>query len=174
VLTEGRVTAISLDLLYIDPAPLPARARALKATMVRGGVVGLLGQPDHDERWFESGRVLEQMMFAAPGEPEFSVFLADGLLVDVRPGRERLSGLAAMMLPPTTSDTTVVQDLAIGLTIDQATPFLGARESSARFAFKGQPVEYATYREREGNRLVSLTFTGGVLTAFHIWPGSES
>jgi hypothetical protein len=174
VLSDGRVTALSLDLLYIDPAPLPPRARALKATMVHNGVVGLLGRPDHDDHWFESGRALEQMTFAAPGEPTFSVFLADGLLVDVRPGRERLAGLAAMVLPPTTPDSTVVLDLAIGLTLDQCASLLGTRESSIRFTFKGQPVEYATYREREGNRLVSLTFTGGVLTAFHIWPGSES
>jgi hypothetical protein len=49
-LTAGRVAAIAVDVAYVDPVPLPARARVIKATMVRGGVTGLLGTPEFDRR----------------------------------------------------------------------------------------------------------------------------
>lgn len=86
-LTANRVTSIALDVVYIDPAPLPMRARVIKATMVRNGVAGLLGVPTADKRWTEAGRDFEQMTFANAGEPEFSVFLVDGLVIDVRLGQ---------------------------------------------------------------------------------------
>jgi hypothetical protein len=170
VLTGGKVTAIAVDVVHFDAAKLPARARVIKVTMVRDGVTGLLGGPDADHRWVEAARNLEQMIYARTGEPEFSVYLADGLVVDVRPGQIRPSGLAAVVLPAAMPDTAAGHQLAIGLTPAQATPLLGSLASTIRFALKGQPVEYASYHEREGDGLVTVTYTGGVLTAFTIWP----
>jgi hypothetical protein len=173
VLKAGRVAAIALDIVFIDPASLPSRARVIKATMVRDGVTGLLGTPSVDQRWTDTGRAIEQMTFIRPGEPEFSVFLADGLVVDVRLGRERPSGMASMSLPAAAAHASVTNQLAIGLTPVQAAPLLGPLETSIHFVLKGQPVEYATYRERDGRGLVTVTFMGGVSTAFTIWPPDE-
>ena len=173
VLSDNRVTAIALDPVYVDPAPLPARARLIKATMVRDGVAGLLGLPDSDQRWSQAGCDIEQMTFTRRGEPEFSVFLADGLVVDVRPGHDKPQGLTALLLPAPVADSAVGSDLAIGLTPAQAAPLLGVLESAVRFALKGQPVEYASYHQRDGNGRVTATFIGGVLTAFTMWPAGE-
>ena len=173
VLKAGRVAAIALDVVYIDPGPLPSRARVIKATMVRDGVTGLLGRPSVDQRWTDTGRAIEQMTFIRPGEPEFSVFLADGLVVDVRSGRERPPGMTSMSLPIAAADASVANQLAIGFTPVQAAPLLGPVETSIHFVFKGQPVEYATYHERDGKGLVTVTFMGGVSTAFTIWPPDE-
>jgi hypothetical protein len=169
VLSAGKVTAIALDVVYVDPTSLPARARAIKATMRRGGVLGLLGAPAADRRWTEAGRDIEQMTYGKTDQ-EFSVFLADGLVVDVRPGDQAPSGIASMLLPTPVADAAVGGQLTIGLSPTQASPLLGSRVSDIRFALKGQPVEYASYRERDGADLVTVTFIGGVVTAFTIWP----
>ena len=49
VLTANMVTSISLDVVYINPLPLPMRARTIKATMVRNGLTSLLGTPAADQ-----------------------------------------------------------------------------------------------------------------------------
>ena len=144
-LTAGRVTAIATDIAYVNPMPLPARARVIKATMVRGGVTGLLGTPEVDRRWMETGRNIEQMIFARSDEPEFSVFLNDGLVVDVTLGRERPPGITSMLLPTAVQDSSVMSHLTIG----------------------------ATYHQCDGDGLVTVTFIGGVLTAFTIWPSTQ-
>jgi sulfate adenylyltransferase large subunit len=173
VLTAGTVTAVMLDIVYFDQAQLPQRARVIKPTMLRDGVTELLGSPSSDQHWNEVGFVMEQMTFNPVGEPEFSVFLVDGLVVDVRPDHEKPQDLASMQLPAGVPDNVVGNQLAIGLTPDQATPFLGKLESNIHFALKGQPVDYANYHERNGNGLVTVTFIGGILTAFKQWPADQ-
>jgi hypothetical protein len=126
------------------------------------------------QRWTEAGRALEQMTFAAPGEPEFSVFLADGLVVDARLGHTKPSDIACLLLPSATAEAPSRTDLSIGLTPAQAGPLLGSLESSTHFVLKGQPVDYDTYHDRQGSGLVSVTFIGDVLTTFKIWPPSAS
>jgi len=168
-MSGGRVTAIALDLLYIDTAVLPAHARMVKPTMRRAGVLALLGKPDADEKWTESGIAIEQMLYAR-GESNFSVFIAEGMVVDVKPGAEKPLEIEHVILPATIPDDSVGTDLSIGLNPKQAASLLGpAAWVPITSTFKGQPVLYATYHERDGHRLISITFTGGTLTAFSIW-----
>jgi hypothetical protein len=170
LLTDGNVTAIALDLPYIDIPLLPAHGRTVKPMMVRAGVLALLGRPTADERWAVPGLALEQMMFARAGE-DFSVFLFDGLVVDVRPGAERPSNILHVVLPTALPDAIVGSDLSSGLNPNLAASLSGPPAWMATTStFKGHPVPYATYYERSGPRLVSLTFTGSALTAFAIWP----
>jgi hypothetical protein len=164
------VTAIALDLLRIDIAFLPPHARMVKPTMMRGAVLSLLGGPNADEKWTASGVEIEHMRFTRAGESDFSVFLADGVLLDVRPGAEKPADILSLILPAAILDTSVGTDLNIGLNLEQAASLLGPRAwTPTTSTLKGQPVLYATYHERSGHRLVSLTFTGGALTAFAIW-----
>jgi hypothetical protein len=172
VLQDGKVTSIGLDVVYIDPRPLPERARVIKATMTRDGVIILLGVPVEEHQWAEDGHDVDQMTFCHTGEPEFTVFLVDNLVVDARLGHDKPTGLLSMMLPEPISDASVGSQLTIGMSPAQASPLLGPVESTISFALKGQPVEYVSYRERDGNSLVTATFIGGVLTAFAIWPAS--
>jgi hypothetical protein len=170
LLTGGRVTGIALDLPHIDMTLLPAHARMVKPMMVRAGVLALIGRPSAEERWTASGLVIEQMTFARTGEVDFSVFLADGLVVDVRSGAEKPSDILHVVLPTTISDASVGSNLSIGLNPNQAALLLGPTAWAATTStFKGQPVLNATHFERDGRRLVSLTFTGGALTAFALW-----
>jgi hypothetical protein len=84
--------------------------------MVRNGLANLLGTPTADQRWTEARRGFEQMTYASAGEPEFSVFLVDGLVVDVKLGHERPAGLGSLVLPV----ASVCSELAIGQTPAQA------------------------------------------------------
>jgi hypothetical protein len=77
--------------------------------MMRGGVTGLLGTPEFVRRWIETGRDIEQMIFARSGEPEFSVFLNDGLVVDVTLGRERPPGITSILLPTAVPDSSAIR-----------------------------------------------------------------
>jgi hypothetical protein len=171
LLTDGRVTSIALDLPHIDTMLLPLHARTVKPMMVRAGVLALLGKPNANERWTVSGVSIEQMIFAPAGEADFSVFLADGLVVDVRLGAEKPPSILHVVLPTAILDASVGSDLSIGLNPNQAASLLGPSAWAATTStFKGQAVLHATYYERTGPRLVALTFTGGTLTAFAIWP----
>jgi len=165
VLEGGKVTSIALDIVYIDALPLPARARTIKATILRQGVTNLLGVPSAIERWTEAGLAFERLTFARAEEPEFSVFLVDDLVVDVRLGSEKPPGLVSMLLPV----ASIAGELAIGLDPQQVDRLLGSSESKVYFRLKGQPVETAIYRGREGKDVVTTTFIGGVLTSFRIW-----
>jgi outer membrane protein assembly factor BamE (lipoprotein component of BamABCDE complex) len=169
-LTGGRVTAVALDLLHIDIASLPASARMLKPTMVRGAVLALLGRPKTDETWMASGLEIEQMIYARVGEPDFSVFLADSLVIDVRTGAEKPPRIEHIVLPAAVPDALVGPGLSVGLNPKQAAAFLGRPVwEPITSALMGQPVLSATYQERGGPRYASLTFTGGTLTFFSIW-----
>jgi hypothetical protein len=46
-------------------------------------------------------------------------------------------------------------------------------ETTVHFALEGQPVDYGSYQERDGDGLVTVTFMGGVMTAFRIWRAGE-
>jgi hypothetical protein len=169
-LTGGRVTAIALDLLHIDMASLSTHARMLKPTMVRGAVLALLGRPRTNEPWMASGLKIEQMIYARAGEPHFSVFLSDGLVIDVRAGAARPPHIEHIVLPAAVPDVLVGPGLSIGLNPKQAAAFLGRLVwEPISSALKGQPALYATYQEPDGSRYASITFTGGTLTAFSIW-----
>lgn len=169
-LAAGHVTAIALDLFHINTGLLPAHARMVKPTMVRAGVLMLLGKPDADERWVASGIEIEQLLYTRSGEAGFGVFLADGLVVDVKPGAERPIDIEHVTLPVAIPDDSWGTELSIGLNPEQAASLLGAAAlMPITSTLKGQPTRYATHHERNGDRFVSLTFTGGTLTTFFIW-----
>jgi hypothetical protein len=169
-LTGGRVTAIALDLLHIEIASLPAHARMLKPTMVRGAVLALLGRPQADETWMASGLEIEQLIYTQASEPDFSVFLSDGLVIDVRTGAEKPPRIEHIVLPAAVPDALIGNGLSIGINLNQAATFLGRPVwEPVTSALKGQPVLYATYQERDGPRYTSLTFAGSTLTVFSIW-----
>jgi len=173
-ITNGRVSAIALELVSINEAALPPRARVVIPMMLRNGLLTLLGKPEADEKSILSAIEIERMRFARAGEPEFTVFLADGIVVDVRPENETPRDILRVVLPTPVPDTSMGTDLRIGLSPEQATSLLGAAWIPIHSRIKGQPVLYATYRERGGIRLVSLTFTGGTLTAFSIRPAGNT
>jgi hypothetical protein len=171
-ITDARVTSIALDLVSIDKAALPPQARLVRPMMLRNGVLTLLGKPEADNKSMSAAGIeIEQMRFSRASEHPFTVFLADGLVVDVRLGNEAPPDILRVVLPGPIPDASMGTDLRIGLSLEQTASLLGvAAWMPIQSKFKGQPVLYATYHERSGNRLVSVTFTGGMLTAFSIWP----
>ncbi len=169
-ITDGHISAIALDLLPIDTASLPAHARMVRPMMMRGGVLALLGRPAADERGTAFGLESEWMLFARAGERDFSILLVDGMVVDVRSGGGERSDIRRLVLPAAIADASAEKDLSIGLSPEQAAPLLGPEAWMATTStLERQPVLYATHHERAGPRLVSLTYTGGALTAFAFW-----
>jgi putative flavoprotein involved in K+ transport len=171
-LTANRVTAVALDLLQINSRSLPMRARMVKAMMRRSGVLALLGKPEGDERRATYGLETERMMFRAADGSEFSVLLADGLVVDVTLGNEKNAlGVRPFALPAAIPDASVGSDLRIGLSPKQVDALLGPPVYlPIASALEGVPVLYETRFTQSGCRVVSLTFIGEVLTAFAISP----
>jgi hypothetical protein len=170
-LTSGHVTAIALDLLPIDGASLPARARMVKPMMRRTGVLALLGKPDGDERGAMSGLETERILFKSADQSSFSVLLAGGLVVDVISGSTKVPVIRPFALPTAIPDASVGTDLRIGLSPKQADSLLGPTMFlPITSTLEGQPVRYETRFSRNGCRVVSLTFIGDSLTAFAIRP----
>jgi hypothetical protein len=56
------------------------------------------------------------------------------------------------------------------MTPTAAAAAVGHQMRTATSSFKGQQVVYSDNATRDGHGLVSLAFTGGVLTAFNVWP----
>jgi hypothetical protein len=170
-LTSGHVTAIALDLLPIDSASLPARARMVKPMMRRAGVLALLGKPDGDERGAMSGLETERILFKSADQSSFSVLLAGGLVVDVISGSTKASVIRPFALPTAIPDASEGTDLRIGLSPKRADSLLGPTVFlPITSTLEGQPVRYETRFSRNGCGVVSLTFIGDTLTAFAIWP----
>jgi hypothetical protein len=93
----------------------------------------------------------------------------------VRLENEAPPDILRVVLTEPIPDASMGTDLRIGLSPEQVASLLGvAAWMPFQSKFKGQPVFYATHRERSGNRLVSPTFTGGTLTAFSIWPAGNT
>jgi hypothetical protein len=169
-LTGGHVSAAILELVHIDTRLLPARARTVKPGMLRSGVLLLLGEPNREAHWQASGIEIERMVYTRPDESDLSVFLVSGVVADVRASGEEPLDILGVTLPPAVPDTAVGTNLSIGLNPQQAASLLGPLVwDQTHSTFKGQSVLYATYHERNGDRFVSLTFTGDVLTAFDFW-----
>ena len=169
-LTGGHVSAVILELVHIDTRSLPARARTVKPGMLRSGVLLLLGEPEGEAYWLASGVEIERLVYRRQDESDFSVFLVSSLVVDVRASSEEPLDMLDVTLPPAVPDTAVGTNLSIGLNPQQAASLLGPLVwDQTHSTFKGQSVLYATYHERNGDRFVSLTFTGDVLTAFDFW-----
>ena len=166
----GRVTEIALDLAHIDETALPTHGRMVQSTMTRGGLLALLGKPIKVDKWTESGLEIEQMAFKPAGERDFSVFLVGGVVVDVRPGAERPSGIARVVLPAPILDTPAEADLRIGMTPQQAAHVLGEELWRTTYSFKGQTAVYAVYQTTDGHGRISVTFARDTLTAFVFWP----
>jgi hypothetical protein len=170
-LASNQVTAVALDLLPIDTASLPARARIVKPMMRRAGVLALLGKPDGDERGAVSGLKTEGMLFKRPDQSVFSVLLVGGLVVNVISGTTKALSIRPFALPTAISDASVGTDLRIGLSPKQVDSVLGPTVYlPITSTLEGQPVRYETRFSRNGCGLVSLTFIGDTLTAFAIWP----
>jgi hypothetical protein len=155
------VTAIALDLLPIDSASLPKRARMVKPMMRRAGVLALLGKPDADERGAISGLETERMLFGQADQSVFSVLLADGLVVDMISGNRKAFGIRPFALPTPIPDASVGTDLRIGLSPKQADSLLGPTVFlPITSTLEGQPVRYESRFSRNGCGVVSLTFIG--------------
>jgi hypothetical protein len=168
-LTSGRVTAIALDLLIIDHTALTGRARLITPMMTRGGLLSFLPDFDDDRRWKESRLDIEQLSYGPAGSRGFSVFLADGVVVDARPGATVPSGLARLTLPKSIADEAA--ELRIGLDANQAVARLGQPAwEPVRWMLKGEPMMHGTWHDQSIDRYVSLTTAGGVLVGFTIWP----
>ena len=167
---DGRVTAVELEFDHIDETPLPAWARIAKPGMVRSAVLALLGKASKSTHWHVSGLAIERLLFTREAGSEVSVFLADGVVIDVKPGSEKPWDLKRIVLPPTVSDNSIGRSLRIGLNPKQAAALLGpAVWAPIHSSREGQDVLYTTYREHGGCDFVSLTFINKVLTTFSIW-----
>ena len=171
---RGMVSEIRLELASIDKSRLPPRARMAVPFMTRGGLLALLGRPTRTEHWAASGLEIEQMVFADRGEPDFSAFLADALVVDLRPGTERPTDIGRVILPAAVADTAPDRALCIGMTREAAAALLGRAASTTISSFKGQEVAYLDHDAEGDHGQLILTFTGGVLTRFTLWPAEES
>jgi uncharacterized protein YjiS (DUF1127 family) len=172
--TRGRVSEVTLELASIDKSRVPQRARVVAPMMTRGGLLALLGTPDEIGSWADSGVQVEQLRFSESGDSAFNVFLVDGLVVDVKPGTERPVDIARIALPAALPDSSPGPDLRIAMTPSAAAAAVGSIQWTINSSFKGQPVLYATHAARDGRGLVSLTFTGGVLTAFRVWSSAHA
>jgi hypothetical protein len=178
-LVDNRLVGVSLDLAGIAEDDLPRSARAVKAGMTRNGVVLLLRKPVEDRRWESSGLSMEQMLFKSEGADEVSVFLANGLVVNVRTGRDSPADLLRVTLPvdPIEVETGtrmreaegLAPALRIGMPPEEVRALYGSPCLTQATSFKGLPVQYLLYELRGGSGYLRLTFTGNALTEFEMW-----
>ena len=177
---DDRLVGVSLDLAGITEEALPRFARPVKLGMSRNGVALLLGKPVEDRQWESLGVSLEQMVFKSRrGADEFSVFLANGLVVKVQTGETPPADLLRVTLPvdPIEAEAGarireaegLAPRLRIGMTPEVVNALNGSPCQTQTSSFKGLPVQYLLYELRGGSGYLRLTFTGGALTEFEVW-----
>jgi hypothetical protein len=98
-ITDGKLSAVALDVAGVDDPALPKFARAAWLRMNRATVLRVLGMPAENHLRHCDGMNVEQMIFERPGEPDVSIFLIDGRVAAKRVGRRFPADVLAFALP---------------------------------------------------------------------------
>jgi hypothetical protein len=175
-ITDGKLSAVALDVAGVDDPALPKFARAAWLRMNRATVLRILGMPAENHLRHCDGMNVEQMIFERPGEPDVSIFLIDGRVAAKRVGRRFPADVLAFALPlapdppgdkgDETADQSQQQLVAVGMKESELRAQFGEPKLRVPYPFKGHAAEHAIYETSPGKSFGSFTLIDGVLIDF--------
>jgi outer membrane protein assembly factor BamE (lipoprotein component of BamABCDE complex) len=175
-LSDGKVSAVALDIAGIDDPALAAYGRPVWSGMHRTAVLHIMGAPTEDRLRDSFGMKLEHMIFERSGLPDLSIFLIDDRVVTKQAGRALPPDIFHLSLPLAPSDAdraTGSQDdqsgrrqIRAGMSVHDVQAMYGEPKMRVPYSVKGRPAEYRIYETASNGQFACFTFIDDVLVGF--------
>ena len=175
-LSDGKISALVLDITRIDDPASPAYGRPIWSGMHRTAVLRIMGAPAEDRLRDSFGMRLEHIIFERPGQSDLSVFLIDERVAAKRAGRALQPDIFSLRLPlaPNEADrATDGQDdqsgsrqIRAGMSMRDVQALLGEPKMRVPYTVKGRPAEYRIHETASNGRFACFTFVDDVLGGF--------
>ena len=176
-LSDGKISAVALDIVGIDNSTSPAYGRPIWSGMHRTEVIRIMGAPVEDRLREGYGLKLEHMIFERPGLPDLSVFLTDERVVTKLAGRALPPDILSMSLPLAQNDAEGPTDsrsnqdgrrqVRAGMAKRDVQAMFGEPKMRVLYSVKGRPAEYRIHETASGTgRFACFTFIDDVLVGF--------
>ena len=175
-LSDGKVSAVALDVVGIDNPASPAYGRGIWSGMHRREVLRIMGAPVEYRLGDSFGMKLEHMIFERPGLPDLSIFLIDERVVTKRAGRVLPPDIFSLSLPSAPSDADRAADsqsdrsgrrqIRAGMGVRDVQAMFGEPKMRVPYSIKGRPAEYRIYETASNGSFACFTFIDDVLVGF--------
>ena len=175
-LSNGKVSAVALDIVGIDNPTLPAYGGPIRSGLHRAEVLRIMGAPAEDRLHDSFGVKLEHMIFERPGLPDLSVFPADERVVTKAAGRALPPDILSMSLPLAPTDADKATDsqsdqfgrrqIRVGMAARDVQAMFGEPKMRVPYGVKGRPAEYRIHETASTGQFACFTFIDDVLVGF--------
>jgi len=175
-LSDGKVSAVALDIAGIDDPALPAYGRPIWSGIHRTAVLRIMGTPIEDHVSDSFGMKLEHMIFERPGQSDLRIFLIDGRVAGKQAGRSLPRNLFSLWLPLAPSEADREADgqsnqsgsgqIRTGMSVRDVQAMFGEQKMRVPYTVKGRPAEYRIHETASNGRFVCFTFIDDVLVSF--------
>jgi len=166
VLTDGKVSRITLDPFRMEKDALPSFSRQAWPGFAGSAVRRTLGEPAVVLRHQFFGIEVDQWIYSHDGD--VSVFIRADRVIAKAAGRGVPSDLFRVDLPspPDSASEGPPQDPQLGMTESDIRALYGAVKLQVDYSFNGRSASNAIYETRAGKSFAGFTFVDGVVTAF--------
>ena len=175
-LSDGKVSAVALEIAAVDSPASPAYGRPVWSGMHRTAVLQILGAPAEDRLGDSFGMKLEHMIFERPGLPDLSIVLIDERVVTKHAGRALPPDILSLSLPlppsgadraaGSRSDRSGCGQTRTGMSVRDVQAMFGEPKMRVPYSVKGRPAEYRIYQTASNGSFACFTFIDNVLVEF--------
>jgi hypothetical protein len=167
VLSEGRVSHVTLDAVGVKPDTLPPFIRPAWLGLGRSAVRRALGIPAIAMHYTFFGIDVDQWIFHGPSGGDGSVFFRENRVIARQAGQEIPSELFRVELPlPDAEAEGPWQAARVGITTSDIEKLYGAPVYRVEYVFNGQPASHMIYRTGKEGTFTGFTLVDGVVTEF--------
>ena len=168
ILTDGKVSRVTLDTFRVDKNNLPAFSHKAWPGMASSAVQRMLGEPTDVLHHTFFGINVDQLVFAHAGETEISVFLRDGRVIAKALGRNVPANLFRVDLPspPLAQRELPITTPHVGLRTSDIEELYGVVKYRVDYVFNGQPASRVVFQTDRSRTYVGVTLVDGVATEF--------
>ena len=164
VLSDGKVSRVTLDPFRTDKAALPSGIRRAWPGFASSAVQLALGRPSVICHYAFFGIEVDQWIYAHLGEGEASVFFRDNRVIARVPGRDVPDDLfeVHLPLPPQPDGKAPASAPRVGMTAHDVRELYGSARFRVDYVRNGQPASREVYETK--GFFVAFTFVDDVLT----------
>ena len=167
ILSDGKVSRVTLDAFRMEKDPLPSSVRQAWAGLASSAVRRALGEPAAVFHHSFFGIDVDQWIYASAGD-DVSVFFRDDRVIAKALGRHVTADLFHVGLPsPPQAETEVpLREPRVGMTAHDVRDLAGALSLRVDYVLNGRPALREVYKSRSNETFVAFSFVDGVMTEF--------
>ncbi|MGY8664214.1 NAD(P)/FAD-dependent oxidoreductase [Bradyrhizobium sp. UFLA05-109] len=166
VLSDGKVSRVTLDPFGVETDALPSSLRKAWPGLADSAVRRALGEPADVLHHTFFGVNVDQWVFTRAGEADVSVFFRDSRVVARAVGRDIPEGLFRADLPsePNAESEGPMPTPRLGMTASEIAELYGPVKFRVDYVVNGQPASRVVFEPRGTGTFAGVTFVDGVAT----------